>query len=59
MAAALAAAGAEGVEVEETAASLEDVFLAAVARGGSGPGDGPPGQAPGEGPVAPAPGASP
>ena len=38
VAAALAAAGAEAVEVEETEASLEDVFLAAVARGGAGPG---------------------
>jgi len=36
VAAALRAAGAEGVEVEEAAATLEDVFLAAVARGGQG-----------------------
>jgi len=36
VAAAVRAAGAEGVEVEEAAATLEDVFLAAVARGGQG-----------------------
>jgi len=36
VAAALTAAGAEAVEVEEAAATLEDVFLAAVARGGQG-----------------------
>jgi ABC-2 type transport system ATP-binding protein len=36
VAAALAAAGATEVAVEEAAPSLEDVFLAAVARGGQG-----------------------
>ncbi len=36
VAAALRAGGAEGVEVEEAAPTLEDVFLAAVARGGAG-----------------------
>lgn len=36
VAAALAAAGAAGAEVEEAPATLEDVFLAAVDRGGKG-----------------------
>jgi ABC-2 type transport system ATP-binding protein len=36
VAAALRAAGAEGVEVEEAAPSLEDVFLAVVDRGVGG-----------------------
>ena len=36
VAAALRAAGAEAVEVEEAAATLEDVFLAAVERGAGG-----------------------
>jgi ABC-2 type transport system ATP-binding protein len=63
VAAALRAAGGEGVEVEEAAATLEDVFLAAVARGGAGPGQGParvaPGAAPGQGPPGAAPGGTP